>query len=322
MEFIRGFQNLTQAHRNCVATIGNFDGVHLGHQAVINQLAEKGRSLGLPCTLITFEPQPQEYFRPDQVPARLTRLREKLEVLANLPVDRVLCLHFNAWLANLTAHDFVKTILVDGLNIKFLVVGDDFRFGKGRSGDFAFLHTVSAQFGFEVTDTRSFLLDDKRVSSTLVRNALASGELAQAAKLLGRQYYMCGRVAHGDKRGRSIGFPTANIYLHRRSSPLYGVYAVRFRCLHSHDSGAQIPSAPAETEVFNGVANLGQRPTFDGTRTILEVHILDFDRDIYGQYVEVTFLHKIREEQRFESFDALVAQINRDVEHARGFFAR
>ena len=310
MELIRGILNIKSHHKPCVATIGNFDGVHLGHQAVIRQLAERGKALGLPVTVITFEPQPQEYFQPGSVPSRLTRLREKLEALAGLPVDRVLCLQFNKTLAQLSAENFVKTILVDGLGIRFLVVGDDFKFGKGRTGDIDLLKSVSGQFGFQVNDTDSFVVKEERVSSTSIREALQAGQLDRAAQLLGRQYTMCGRVAHGDKRGRSIGFPTANIYLHRQSSPLYGVYAVHFRCL-GKDRGE-----------FNGVANLGQRPTFDGTRTILEVHILDFDQDIYGQYVEVTFLHKIREEQRFDSFETLVAQINRDVEQARGFFAR
>lgn len=311
MELIRGQHNLKPRHRGCVATIGNFDGLHRGHQAVIAQVKEKADEMQLPAVLITFEPQPQEYFRPHEIPARLTRLREKLAVIETLAIDRVLCLRFNAKLAELTAEQFVQQILVDGLGIKYLVVGDDFKFGKGRSGDFQFLNAVAGQHGFEVSDTRTLDFQGRRVSSTRVRNALGEGDLALAHQLLGRNYAMSGRVAHGDKRGRTIGFPTANIYLHRKSSPVYGVYAVQ---LHSNDP--RIGDRPV-----NGVANVGQRPTVGGTRTLLEVHLFDFDADIYGAYVQVSFLHKIRDEQRFESFEALKAQIQRDAGEARAFFA-
>ena len=312
MELIRGLQNLKPRHKGCVATIGNFDGVHLGHQAVISQLQSKAAEIQLPVVVITFEPQPQEYFRPDDVPARLTRFREKLDVLKTLSVDRVLCLQFNEYLASLTAEQFVQQILVDGLGVKYLVVGDDFKFGKGRTGDFNYLTSIAPQLGFEVSDTHSYSFQGSRVSSTRIRNALEEGDLALAHLMLDRNYSMCGRVAHGDKRGRTIGFPTANIYLHRKSSPVYGVYAVQF---HSND-----PRLGKDT--LNGVANVGQRPTVGGTRTLLEVHLFDFEGDIYGAYVQVSFLHKIRKEQRFESFEALKAQIANDVEEAKAFFAR
>jgi len=312
MELIRGIHNLQPRHRGCVATIGNFDGLHLGHKAVIEQVKTKASELRLPCVVITFEPQPQEYFRPEEVPARLTRLREKLLALNALQVDRVLCLRFNARLAALSAQDFVQRILVDGLGVQFLVVGDDFKFGKGRRGDFAYLASVGPGLGFQVTDTASFAVSGDRVSSTRIRQALEQGDLQLARQMIGRPYSMCGRVAHGDKRGRSIGFPTANIYLHRQSSPVYGVYAVQF-----HSSDPRLASSS-----LCGVANVGQRPTVDGTRTLLEVHLFDFNDDIYGAYVEVSFLLKIRDEQRFESLDALKSQIMRDVELARGFFAR
>jgi len=220
MEFIRGIQNLKPRHHGCVATIGNFDGVHLGHQAVIRQVKAKAVQMQLPMVVITFEPQPQEFFRPEDVPARLTRLREKLEVLKTLSVDRVLCLRFNSELAGLTAEQFVQQILVDGLGIKYLVVGDDFKFGKGRTGDFNYLQSVAPQLGFEVSDTHSYLFQGSRISSTRIRSALEAGDLALAHLMLDRNYGMCGRVAHGDKRGRTIGFPTANIYLHRKSSPV------------------------------------------------------------------------------------------------------
>jgi len=312
MELIRGIHNLQLRHRGCVATIGNFDGVHLGHKAVIEQVKTKAIELQLASVVITFEPQPQEYFRPQSIPARLTRLREKLLALNALQVDRVLCLRFNSQLAALTADEFVQRILVDGLGVKYLVVGDDFKFGKGRQGDFDYLASIGPGHGFQVTDTASFVFEGDRVSSTRIRLALERGELQLARQMIGRPYSMCGRVAHGDKRGRSIGFPTANIYLHRQSSPLYGVYSVQF-----HSSDVRLGKSP-----ICGVANVGQRPTVDGKRTLLEVHLFDFDRDIYGAYVEVSFLQKIRDEQRFESLEALKSQIMRDVEQAKGFFAR
>lgn len=312
MELIRGLQNLKPRHQGCVATIGNFDGVHLGHQAVIRQVMHKAKELGLPVVVITFEPQPQEFFRPDDVPARLTRFREKLLVLESLFVDRVLCLRFNRHLASLTADEFVQRILVNGLGVKYLVVGDDFKFGRDRSGDFEYLQSIGPELGFEVSDTDSFSFAGERVSSTGIRTALETGDLLLAKQMLGRDYGMCGRVAHGDKRGRTIGFPTANIYLHRKSSPLYGVYSVQLHSKHPKIGG----------RVVNGIANVGQRPTVGGTRTLLEVHLFDFEADIYGAYVDVTFLQKIRDEHRFESFEALKAQIVRDVEQAKAFFAR
>ncbi|MCI0507347.1 MAG: bifunctional riboflavin kinase/FAD synthetase [Gammaproteobacteria bacterium] len=311
MELIRGLRNIKPYHHGCVATIGNFDGVHLGHQAVIRQVMGKARELKLPVVVITFEPQPQEYFRPDDVPSRLTRLREKLDVFKDLQVDRVLCLRFDRHLANLTADQFVQQILVDGLGVKYLVVGDDFKFGKDRSGDFAYLQSAAPELGFEVSDTGSLNFAGGRVSSTRIRIALESGDLLLAKQMLGRDYGMCGRVAHGDKRGRTIGFPTANIYLHRKSCALYGVYCVQLHSKHPQIGG----------RVLNGVANVGQRPTVGGARTLLEVHLFDFDGDIYGAHIQVAFMQKIRDEKRFESFDALKAQIARDVAQAKAFFA-
>ena len=309
MEFIRGLQNLKPVHRGCVATIGNFDGVHTGHQAVIRQTIEKARAMDLPAMVITFEPQPREYFRPETSPPRLTKLREKLNALQDLGVDRVLCLRFNDYLSSLSADDFVKQVLVDGLAIKHLIVGDDFRFGQGRAGDFEFLVEAGRQYGYEVESTASHIIDELRVSSTRIRQALMAGNLDMVRLLLGRPYCMCGHVSHGDKRGREIGFPTANIYLHRHQTPVKGVYAVRMLGLGD--------------DPVNGVANIGTRPTVDdGTRILLEVHLFDFDRDIYGAHVDVCFVEKLRDEQRFESFDALKAQIGRDIEKAHQLFAR
>jgi riboflavin kinase/FMN adenylyltransferase len=307
MELIRGLHNLKPRHHGCVATIGNFDGVHLGHQAVIGQLAVKSGDIGVPTTVITFEPQPREYFTHGHTPARLTRLREKLQALRRYAVDRVLVLRFDARLADMEAEEFIDRILIAGLGVRYLVVGDDFRFGHRRAGDFAMLQRAGDAHGFQVVNLHTFSIDGERVSSTRIRDALADGDLAAAEKLLGRPYRMSGRVARGDQRGRTIGFPTANLHLHRKKVPLSGVFAVELFGL--------------EREPVQGVANVGTRPTVDGTRTLLEVHLFDFDRDIYGSYVDVDFLHGIRDEVRFESFDALKAQIARDVEAARRYFA-
>lgn len=308
MQVIRGLHNLTPALRGCAATIGNFDGVHLGHQAVLGQLAERAGDLGLPATVIIFEPQPQEYFMPDQAPPRLTRLREKLAALRRFSVDRVLCIRFDRAFAELTADEFVQRVLIDGLGVRYLVVGDDFRFGKGRAGDFDFLARAGEREGFQVAHMHSFELGGARVSSTRIRTALREGDLAAAEQMLGRSYRMLGRVAHGDKRGRTIGFPTANLFLHRRNTPVQGVFAVELYGL--------------EREPLYGVANVGTRPTVDGTRSLLEVHLFDFAGDIYGRHVAVDFVHKIRAEKKFASFDELKLQIERDVAQARDFFAQ
>jgi riboflavin kinase/FMN adenylyltransferase len=306
MELIRGLHNLRPKHRDCVATIGNFDGVHLGHQAVLGQLAEKADELGLSAIVITFEPQPQEYFAPQNARPRLTRFREKIQILRRYAVDRVLCLNFNEALASLPPEEFILRILVDGLGIKYLVVGDDFRFGRKRAGDFNMLKEAGKQYGFQVVNMHTFNIDDERVSSTRVREALANGDLNKAEKLLGRPYRMSGRVAHGDKRGRTIGFPTANIHLHRKATPVQGVYAVEMFGI--------------EGEPVAGVANVGTRPTVDGTRSLLEVHLFDFDQDIYGAHVDVNFVHKLRDEVKYDSFEELKKQILLDAAQARAFF--
>ncbi len=308
MELIRGLHNLRPRHRGCVATIGNFDGVHLGHQAVLGQLTEEADRLGLPGLVMIFEPQPEEFFAPERAPARLTRLREKLMALRRYAAERVLCVRFDARFAGLSAGAFIEDILVDRLGVRYLVVGDDFRFGHRRAGDFDMLREAGARLGFQVVNMHSFMVDGERVSSTRVRRALAAGDLETAEKLLGRPYRMCGRVAHGDKRGRDIGFPTANIHLHRTNTPVRGVFAVEL--------------FGVEGEPVAGVANVGVRPTVGGTRSLLEVHLFDFDRDIYGAYVNVNFLYKLRDERRFESFEALTRQIEADVAEARAYFHR
>jgi riboflavin kinase/FMN adenylyltransferase len=306
MELIRGLHNLRPRHRGCVATIGNFDGVHLGHQAVLGQLAEKAEAMGLPTVVITFEPQAQEFFAPEKAKPRLTRLREKYQALRRYSIDRVLCLRFDRALADLDAEDFIDKVLLQGLDVKYLVVGDDFRFGKGRHGTFDLLHQTGQRAGFPVVNMHTFSIDGVRVSSTRIRQALEQGDLGLAEKLLGRPYRMCGRVAHGDKRGRTIGFPTANIHLHRKTSPVQGVYAVEMFGI--------------EGEPLAGVANVGNRPTVDGSRSLLEVHLFDFSAEIYGCYVHVNFLHKIRDEMKFESFQQLQLQIIEDAKQARQWF--
>ena len=306
MELVRGLYNLHPEHRGCAATIGSFDGIHLGHQAVLAQLAEQGRERRLPVTLITSEPQPREYFMPQAAPPRLTRFREKLEVLQHCRIDRVVCLRFNPGLAGLTADEFIQRILLDGLAVKYLVVGDDFRFGKERAGNFSLLEQAGKTHGFPVAKMQTFNVGDQRVSSTRIRMALQAGDLDSAEALLGRPFWMSGRVAHGDKRGRTIGFPTANIFLHRNAVPVDGVFAVEMRGL--------------DNKPIAGVANVGTRPTVGGTRALLEVHLFDFDREIYGRHVQVSFLKKLRAERKFESFQILKQQILLDAEQAREFF--
>jgi riboflavin kinase/FMN adenylyltransferase len=291
-----------------VLTIGNFDGLHLGHRRVIERVAEHGRQLGLPTVAMIFEPQPLEYFLGDHAPSRLTRLREKVIQFSKLPIDELLVLPFNRTLADYDAEQFIQNILVGKLNIRHLVIGDDFHFGKARRGNFALLQHRGQEFGFTVESTDSFELEGFRVSSTLIRDALGEGGLAQAKALLGRDYSVCGRVAHGDKRGRQLGFPTANLEMFRKNTPLIGVFAVIMTGLDGRE--------------LKGVANLGNRPTFyGGAKAVLETHLFDFDQDIYGRYVEVHFKAKLRDEMRFDSLTALRSQIANDVASAQAFFA-
>ena len=308
MELIRGLHNLRDRHRACALTIGNFDGVHLGHQAILKMLLEKARELDVDACIMSFEPLPQEYFTPEKAPARLTRLREKWCALEDTGMDQFLCIKFNHWLADLTAEEFIEHVLVEQLHVKYLVIGDDFRFGKGRIGDFEMLKEAGKKHGFEVVNSHSHCLNGERISSTAIRKALSSNELEHANEMLGRTYKICGRVAHGDKRGRTIGFPTANIKLHRHATPLSGVYAVTMSGIADHE--------------VEGVANIGKRPTVDGHNLQLEVHLFDFDKSIYGEQVCVKFKHKLRDEKRFESFDALKDQIIKDSEQAKNYFAQ
>ena len=290
-------------HRGCVATIGNFDGVHLGHQAVFEALRKRAAGQGLPSLVITFEPQPLEYFRPEEAPPRLTRAREKLHLIREAGIDRVLLLRFDQDLAMMPPEDFIRQILVDALGIRHLYVGDDFRFGNRRAGDFGILREYGGRYGFGVESLHTVSDACGRISSTRIREALSAGDLATARCCLGRDYSVSGRVEHGHKRGRSIGFPTMNVGLARRKSPVRGVFAVRVDGL--------------EEDPVNGVANVGNRPTLEGDdRFLLEVHLFDFDRQVYGEQVTVRFIERIRDEKKFDSFDALREQIFQDAARA------
>lgn len=305
MELIRGLYNLNPGHQHCVATIGNFDGVHLGHQKILDSLIQKGKQLACPTTVINFEPYPREFFQKEQAPARLSRTLDKIRIYQQKHIDRLLLLKFNQQLANLSADDFIKKILLDGLAVKHLIVGDDFRFGKGREGNFALLQEYGKQYGFSVAHTPTIELDGERISSTRIRHCLQQGNMQQAAKLLGRPFSICAKVTHGAKMGRTIGFPTANLPTHRKKIPLLGVFAVQ----------TQING-----KTVNGVANIGKRPTVDGVNILLEVHLFDFNQSLYGKTLSVALLHKIRDEQKFDSFELLKQQIQKDVNAAKAFF--
>lgn len=303
MKLIRGLHALHQAARHSIASIGNFDGVHLGHQQLLQQLKQFAQAACTSTTVILFEPQPAEYFLAEQAPARLLRLHDKLSLLNAAGIDQVVCLKFNATVAGLSANEFIKTVLLDGLAIQHLVIGDDFRFGKNREGD----QQLLAKAPFAVTNSPSFCLHNKRVSSTAIRQLLSTGELNTAQELLGYRYFISGHVIHGDKRGRTIGFPTANLRLPFHKLVLTGVYAVNVIGLAN--------------QPLPGVANIGWRPTVDGITPRLEVHLLNFSQDIYGRFVRIEFLQKIRDEKKFTSLDALVQQITHDVVTATDFFA-
>lgn len=306
MELIRGLHNLQEHHRGSVATIGNFDGVHRGHQAILDQLRDRAAALGLPVTVVVFEPQPREFFAGDQAPPRLTRLRDKARLLASYGADRILCLPFNDALRSLTARQFIERVLVEGLGVRHLVVGDDFRFGCDRVGDFALLTQVGEEYGFGVEHTRTFLLDDERVSSTRVRTLLASGNFSQAARMLGRIYRFSGRVVADQKLGRTIGVPTANLPLLSGPLALRGVYAVITRL--------------KDGRVYPGVANVGWRPTVGAKRPVLEVHLFGFDGDLYGQRLDVVPCARLRGEMAFDGLEALKQQIHADLAQARHYF--
>ncbi len=290
----------------CVATVGSFDGVHTGHQSVLAQLIQHAKNRGLPSVVLTFEPQPREYFQPDAAPVRLSSFREKYRLLASRGIDKLICLRFHDSLAMVSAEDFVQRLFVEAMGLKCIVIGDDFRFGKNREGDVHTLRKTGEKVGFEVVPVDSFSMSGKRVSSSRVRQVLAEHDFPAAASLLGRPYSICGRVRHGEKRGRQLGFPTANIALNRARTTLLGVYVVYVNGL---DGGRH-----------KGVANIGTRPVFDGKQLFLEVHLLDYSGDIYGKYISIEFLQHLRGEQKFASVNELKSQIEQDIDRARVIF--
>lgn len=305
--FIRGLHNLRDHHRGCVATIGSFDGVHRGHQVIIDQVKDHACALGLPSVVMVFEPQPSEFLSGEQAPARLMLLRDKMVALREAGIDRVLCLQFNPRLRCMTAEAFIEQVLVKGLAVKHLVIGDDFRFGSDRKGDFELLQSVSARNGFVLERTRTVEQGGTRISSTRIRHLLEQEQFALAEELLGKPYAIHGTVVYGQQLGRKLGFPTANVRLNRYRSPLSGVFAV------------QVTTAG---KTLKGVANIGIRPTVAGlVKPILEVHVLDFNGNLYGQRLSVQPLKKLREEKKFSSLDELKENIARDVDRAREFFA-
>lgn len=308
MELIRSVRHLGTAKHSCVVTIGNFDGVHTGHQAVIHQLKQAADESGLPAVVMTFEPLPLEYFSPGSAPARLTDFRTKVELLDQLAVDKVLCLRFDKSLASLSAEAFIKDLLVDGLGIRKIIAGEDFRFGRNREGNLEILHQSAARYGFAVISAATYDYNGVRVSSSLIRGHLALGDFNHASRLLGRPYQISGKVIHGDKRGKGLGFPTANMALKRNNIPLSGVYAVRV-----HGLGGK---------PRNGVASIGTRPVFNGDKVLLETFIFDFDQQIYGSRISVEFLRHLRNEQDFPSVEALCEQMHKDAHRAREYLQK
>ncbi len=305
MELIRGRQNISSSTKPSVVSIGNFDGVHLGHLQLIEMLHKEAHRAGVPATVLTFDPHPHEFFSAATALPRLSTFREKLEQLSKAGVDKVVCLRFNALLARTSAEDFVREYLINGLGVRALIVGDDFRFGRNRNGDFTLLQEMGRQAGFAVSSVETFIVDGHRVSSSRIRQILQDADFRLAERLLGRPFAISGRVAHGDKRGHTWGFPTANLMLRHSNLPVGGVYAATV--------------SRREGEKLHGVVNVGFRPTVGGKRFLVEVHLLDHDENIYGQRLTVEFRHKMRPEKHFESFDHLKVQIGRDIEQARKF---
>ncbi|HLS98408.1 MAG: bifunctional riboflavin kinase/FAD synthetase [Porticoccaceae bacterium] len=305
--FIRGLHNLRPDARGVVATIGTFDGIHLGHQAIMAQVRRRAEDYGLPSMAMIFEPHPMEFFSQEQAPARLMRLHEKLEAIYAEGIERIFCLQFNRRFRQLSASEFIERVLIDGLGIRCLVVGDDFRFGCDRRGDSRMLKAAGLAHGFEVIDTATVVRDGRRVSSTWVREELEAGNFPAAQALLGKPFRISGRVVHGQRLGRTLGVPTANVHLHRYRAPLSGVFVVEVLV-----DGQRLPA----------VANVGVRPTVgDLVKPILEVHLLDWQGNLYGRRITVEFIDRIRDERQFANVDELLTRIRADIEHARGYFS-
>ena len=294
--------NSKRRETGCVATIGNFDGLHLGHQTIINKLRKKADEYQLPLTIISFEPLPAEFFMPNP-PARIYPMRDKIRLLKKLGVDEYFCLKFDETFSNQSPKTFIEDILLNGLNVKYLAVGDDFRFGHKREGDFNLLKDMGKSAGMQLTDTKTCTQNNERISSSRIRALLEAGQIQSANKLLGYNYQLSGRIRHGDKRGRTIGFPTLNLRMLSHIAPAKGVYAVKVHGL--------------ENTQLLGVANLGTRPTVNGDENRLEIHLFDFDKDVYGKYICVELVEFLRPEKKFNDFEALKSQIQVDAENAK-----
>ena len=303
MQLVRGLHNLSQRHRGCVLTVGNYDGVHLGHQHMIGMVKARAAELGARAAVLVFEPSSKEFIDPAGAPPRLTRWREKYLALAAQGLDRMVTLRFDDCMRAMTPQRFVDELLVAGLGVRHVVVGNDFRYGAHARGTIDTLRHAGSDHGFGVEQIEPFVFDGVRVSSTEVRERLARGDFDGAARLLGRPYRMLGQVVHGNKLGRTLGFPTANLRLMRRKSPVYGILAVLVR-------GVGEVAMPA-------VASLGTRPTVNGKEVLLEVHVFDFAGDLYGREIEVEFVAKLRDEVRFDSLDAMMVQMKIDAADAR-----
>jgi riboflavin kinase/FMN adenylyltransferase len=292
-----------RVERGSVATIGSYDGLHLGHRKLLDTVLGLAKNADLPSIIMSFEPTPGEFFAAGRPPARLMRFREKFDALATAGVDVFFCPRFDAQMRGMAPDAFIRRLLIHAMNIRHLVIGDDFRFAERRQGTVDQLRRAGRALGFEVHQQPSVILDGERVSSTAIREVLWRGEVGRATRLLGRHYGMSGKVVRGDNLGRKLGFPTANVDLRRRQSPVMGIFAARVRGLGE---------AP-----LNAVASVGTRPTFGGTKPLLEVHIFDFDEQIYGRYIHVDFIARLRNEEKFEDEQALIEQMHRDAQRAR-----
>ena len=308
MKIIRGIDNLNNEFTQCVLTLGNFDGVHLGHQQLINHLIEQGKKLNLPTAVMLFEPQPLEFFS-KQAPTRLTSFKEKVQLIEKLGIDYIIAVPFTQTFANMSANAFIQDWLINKLSAKYIVIGDDFQFGRDRKGDINLLQQYTQNNQFSVESMPTFVWNNLRISSTAVREALFNSDFELARCLLGRDYAIQGRVVHGNALARQLGFPTANIHLNRKKPALQGVYFVKVKNCCSN-------------QYYHGIANIGIRPTIEGKKAILEVNLFDFSGDIYGQYLDVTFVCKLRDEKKFDSLADLKQQISQDVCTAKQISAK
>ena len=308
MELVRGLHNIVQRHKSCVLTVGNYDGVHLGHQHMIDVVKARAAELHCAPTVLVFEPSSKEFIDPEGAPPRLTRWREKFLALAAQGVERLVTLRFDECMRAMTPQSFVDELIVEKLGTRHMVVGDDFRYGSNAVGTIESLRAAALAHGFGVEQIAPFVFDGVRVSSTAVREHLELGDFSGAARLLGRRYRMMGRVVHGRELGRTLGFPTANLRLMRRKPPLWGILAVRAYGIDSHP--------------LPGVASLGTRPTVNGIEPLLEVHVFDFAGDLYGRLIEVEFIAKLRDEVKFDSLDEMTVQMKIDSARARDLLSK